>query len=131
MPHPFNFRFSIFHFHFFRLNLKAEIRRRQARDIESTRQKIEQKEAYKRQTRPRIMIIDEIVAVTDFNAKRDPSRLLAPTKASNSNALSGEHLDEAERRRATQGAHSSNVALSGRDLKFSGRAIPAWRKAAI
>ena len=104
------------------------MRRRQARDKESTRQRIEQKETYKRNTRPRSAIISEIIVDTDFNAKRDTNRLLAPTKASYSNALSGEHLDEAEIRRATQCAHSSNVAMSGRDLKFSGRAIPAWRK---
>ena len=96
-----------------------------------TRQRIEQKEAYKKQSRPRSVIISEINAGTEFaaNAKRDPLRLLAPTKASNSQALSGEYLDQAERKRATVSAHSSNIAMSGRDLKFSGRAVPAWRKA--
>ena len=113
--------------------ITAEIRRRQARDIEDTKQRIEQKELYKKQSRPRSVIISEIIAGTDFtaNAKRDPLRLLAPTKASNSQALSGEHLDEAERKRSTQAAHSSNIAMSGRDLKFSGRAIPAWRRAPV
>jgi hypothetical protein len=107
-----------------------DARRRQIRDIESTRQRIEQKEAYKKQTRPRSQIISELTAGTEVtqNARRDPERLLAPTKASSLSALSGEHLDQAERMRANAPAHNSRVAMSGRDLKFSCRAIPVWRK---
>lgn len=115
---------------FYLLLFIAEVRRRQARDVETTKQRIEQKEAYKKQTRSRAQVISEINTGSEFtlNAKRDPERLLAPTKNSASSALSSEYLDHAERKRATVGAHSSNIAMSGRDLKFVGRAIPQWRK---
>lgn len=56
------------------------------------------------------------------------SKLLQPTKASLSNRLTAEELDHAERKRSTRGAHDSKVAFGGYDLKFSGRAIPAWTR---
>jgi hypothetical protein len=71
---------------------------------------------------------DSEVAEAYTTVRRDPERLLAPTKAYDAQRLTGEHLDEAERRRTSQGAHSRNIAMSGRDLKYVGRAIPAWRK---
>ena len=99
--------------------------------MELTKQRTEQKEAYKQLSRPRSQIISEINAGTEHtqHVTRDPQRLLARTKASISSAITGEHLDQAERRRNSVSAHSSNIAMSGRDLKFSSRAIPAWRKA--
>lgn len=106
----------------------AEVRRRQERDVKDTNERNKQKAAYKKQTRPRSEIISELNAATEFTAKRDPSRLIAPTKTSSSRALSGEYLDDAERKRATVGAHSANIAMSGRDLQFSGRTVPMWRK---
>lgn len=108
----------------------ADARRRQMRDLESTRLRQHQLESYKKATRPRSVIISELSAGTDFtlNARRDPGRLLAPTKASASSALSAEYLDEAETKRAMTPAHSSRIAMSGRDLQFSCRAIPTWRK---
>ena len=60
------------------------------------------------------------------NVSRDPDRLLAPTKAYEAQRLTGDHLDEAERRRLSQGAHSRNIAMSGRDLKYVGRAMSSW-----
>jgi hypothetical protein len=57
------------------------------------------------------------------------SKLLSATKASVAQAVHPEELDMAERRRASGIAHQSFVAKGGYDLKFSGRAIPVWRKA--
>jgi hypothetical protein len=37
-----------------------------------------------------------------------------------------ETLDDAARKRSSSTAHSSRVAMGGYDLKFSGRAAPAW-----
>ena len=54
-------------------------------------------------------------------AVRDPDRLLSSTNASEYNSLTYEHLDEAERKRRSSGAHDSNIAMSGRDLQFGGR----------
>jgi len=106
----------------------AEVRRRQQRDVEDTKERNKQKAAYNKQNRPRSVIISELNAATEFTAKRDPTRLTAPTKTSSSRALSGEYLDDAERKRATVGAHSANIAMSGRDLQYSGRTVPMWRK---
>jgi hypothetical protein len=58
------------------------------------------------------------------------SRLLAPTKASGNQTLSYEALDQAEHRRKSASAHSTPMALTGRDLQFGGRATPQWVKAA-
>lgn len=100
------------------------------RDLESTRLRTQQIESFKKSSRPRSQIISELSAGTDFtlNARRDPGRLLAPTKASALSALSAEYLDEAETKRAMTPAHSSRVAMSARDLQFSCRAIPTWRR---
>ncbi len=57
-----------------------------------------------------------------------PSKLLNLTKAAQSNRLTSEELDCAEHRRLSGSAHSARVASGGYDLKFSGRAIPVWRK---
>jgi hypothetical protein len=75
-------------------------------------------------------IMEAAVAVTGVGAERDPSRLLAGTKASENNKLTYEALDQAERRRGSVGAHGANVALNARDLQFAGRATPQWIKSA-
>ena len=107
----------------------AEARRRRERDAEAVRQRKEKIDARQRELRPRSEKIEQIEANVEFDAKRDKDRLLAPTKAFSAQMVTGEAIDEAERRRATISAHSSTVAGSGRDLKGVGRAVPAWTKA--
>ena len=55
-----------------------------------------------------------------------PSKLLAPTKASEGHRLTVEELDEMEHRRVAGPAHTARVAGGGYDLKFCGKAVPAW-----
>jgi len=107
----------------------AEARRRRERDAESLRQRKELIAARQRQLRPRAEVINEIEANVEFDAKRDRDRLLRPTTAFASQIVSGEQLDEAERRRASSSAHASNVAFTGRDLRGVSRATPAWTRA--
>lgn len=58
----------------------------------------------------------------------DPDRLLQGTKASRAWELSDVALEERQMQREQQGAHSRPIAGAGYDLKFTGRATPAWMK---
>ncbi len=75
-------------------------------------------------------IADARVNVLDGKEiSRDVNRLWSDTKASHAGKITYEDLDDAERRRATGGAHSSRVAMTGRDLQMGGgRAVPNWCK---
>ena len=68
----------------------------------------------------------------ELEVSRDPSRLMSATKASEASRINEEDLDAAQQRRASAGAHSARVAMTGRDLVGSGgggaRATPAWMK---
>lgn len=59
---------------------------------------------------------------------RDPARLLAATKASEAGRLTEVDLDAAQHRRMSVGAHLANVAMTGRDLRFTGRTQPMWMR---
>ncbi len=78
--------------------------------------------------RERIISEAKVNVLGDKEIVRDVNRLWGDTKASEANRITFEDLDEAERRRATDGAHSSRVAMTGRDLQFGGRAVPNWCK---
>ena len=52
---------------------------------------------------------------------RSLSRMQSATRASDSARITVESLDDAGRRRRSVSAHSAPVAMSGRDLQFSGR----------
>lgn len=56
------------------------------------------------------------------------SKLHAATRASNSHRMTSEELDAAEIQRQKKSAHERKVAYGGYDLKFVGRAIPAWTR---
>ena len=75
-------------------------------------------------------IMEAAVPVTGLPAERDPQRLRSATKASEGNRLTYEALDQAQQRRGSIGAHGANIALSGRDLQYAGRATPQWMKTA-
>ena len=72
--------------------------------------------------------ISEAGNLFEGEVSRDPARLLIPTKATEAAKIHEEELDAAHHRRATTGAHSAPIALSGRDLHFGGRATPMWMK---
>jgi hypothetical protein len=57
-----------------------------------------------------------------------PSKLLDSTTAYVRRKVTGEELDNAEYQRLHGSAHSKKIAGAGYDLRFSGRAIPTWRK---
>ena len=103
-----------------------ELKRFRDRDLEFQQKRKEkitdhQKLASARETR----ILESRVRHTDI-VGRDPSRLLQATAASAANKLSDDALDDANHRRLTCPAHSTNIAMGGYDLKFSGRAQPSW-----
>ena len=60
------------------------------------------------------------------NVQRDTQRLQAATVAFGLSRRTPEQLDDAERRRASAGAHSGPMALNARDLSSMRRATPAW-----
>ena len=107
----------------------AALRSRQSRDLlaAQTRKKTVDAATSKKTERERI-ITEAKVEVAGKEVTRDVNRLLSDTKASEANRLTYDDLDEAERRRATGGAHDSNVAMTGRDLQFGGRAVPNWMR---
>lgn len=49
-------------------------------------------------------------------------------QASQERVLEPEDLDDLEDARASLPAHRSRVAISGRDLRSVGRAVPSWRQ---
>jgi hypothetical protein len=103
-----------------------EIRRQRDMEMarkrrELTENKINQLTARERNIKNMDPKLDIVEAV-----QRDPERLLASTKASTAYKISAEELDDLDSRRKTASAHSSNIALSGRDLAYGGRAMPNW-----
>jgi hypothetical protein len=111
------------------LILIVELKRRQERDLELARQRKEKftMQAAKKTERNR-RVSDLMQHTAEPAVERDPNRLLVPTKASQAAKVYGEDLDAAEHRRATIGAHGQAIAMSGRDLAFSGRSKPAWMR---
>jgi hypothetical protein len=95
-----------------------EIVREKAKRVEAKREAIEKRE--------KLLLTESKLLL----AERDPQRLLWDTKAFESNKVSVIDLDAAHTRRVTGGAHTRNIAMGGYDLKFKGRATPAWCKAA-
>ena len=61
---------------------------------------------------------------------RVKSKLHEPTKVSLASRLTAEDLEARERQRSRGSAHNARVVSGGYDLKFSGRAIPAWTRGA-
>jgi len=59
---------------------------------------------------------------------RVKSKLHEPTKVYLANRLTAEDLDAREQQRNSGGAHDGKIASGGYDLKFTGRAIPAWTR---
>lgn len=59
---------------------------------------------------------------------RVKSKLHEPTKVYLANRLTAADLDAREHQRNSGGAHEGRVASGGYDLKFTGRAIPAWTR---
>ena len=57
---------------------------------------------------------------------RSLSRMQSATRASNAARLTVESLDEAGKRRRSVSAHAAPIAMTGRDLQFSGRGIGSY-----
>lgn len=112
------------------MHVTASLRARQSRDLLAAKNRqntVQQYEAKK--TEREKNIAEAKVNVLEKEITRDVNRLWSDTKASNLNKLTYEDLDSAEKRRSTSGAHSSRIAMTGRDLQMGGgRAVPAWCK---
>ena len=106
-----------------------EARRRAERDLQLAKKRLESKETKQQKDAARELRFKEMQRkLTEKTAAlpRSKSQLLAQTAASRGQQLSIEALDLMEHRRAHSGAHAAPVAGGGYDLKFVGRAIPAW-----
>lgn len=111
----------------------VDLQRRRERDLDVAKTRLEHKEKRDMERNAREIRLKELERrsaseSSRWGAQRDPSRLLATTNTFQHHKLSGEHLDEAERRRLTTNAHSAAIACSARDLQGCRRAIPVWRK---
>jgi uncharacterized protein YdaU (DUF1376 family) len=114
----------LFSFSFSSFFVLETLRKRAEKELESARerkQKVDQLAAKKKERERRL---SEMPA-SKYNVE---SKLLASTKASESNRVREEDLDAAEHRRHSTGAHGSAVAMNARDLQFTGRATPLWMK---
>jgi len=100
------------------MDMEIAKRRHEKRELKSCQLASRQEKL--RQLDPKLELLSDV--------KRDPLRLLSSTKASDAYKISSEYLDEADRRRTTANAHSTNIALNARDLQFKGRACPEWRR---
>ena len=107
----------------------SDLQERQARDRERTQIMLARKEAAQDKQRSREVRIKELERnlPNDLNVTRDPARLTAQTKALRIRKRQEESLVDAEARRAGSSAHNATMAMSGRDLMSSRRAVPSWR----
>jgi hypothetical protein len=102
------------------------MRRRQQRDLELAEQRrltISRHHSKQKSKSERVALIRSDII---FTAESDPNRLTNGTSASKAAQLTSVDLEEAEYRRMTATAHSRQIPLTGRDLKYSHRAIPIW-----
>lgn len=110
-------------------SIDADLRRRQALSIQQAREKreliVHKKSEVKRREEKQLKLAKEAeLKVVGSNVE---SKIMEPTKASESHRLRPDVLDSNEIKRKTEGAHERSVAYGGYDLKYSGRAVPAWR----
>lgn len=108
----------------------SDLQSRQARDRQITQMNLARKEAAHDKKKSREVRIKELERdlPNDISVSRDPTRLLASTKAQSFRNKTGESLVEAESRRAGTSAHNATMAMSGRDLAVARRAIPSWSR---
>eukprot|EP01038_Epipyxis_sp_PR26KG_P006029 gene6029-8301_t len=106
------------------------IKKRNEKDLEFAKTKYHKVEqALKKNDREsRLKQLAEGLDPADEKIKNNPDRLYSSTKAYEAGKLTAIDLDYAEKRRSSASSHSSTVAMTGRDLKFTGRAIPTWCK---
>ena len=108
----------------------SDLQSRQARDRQITQMNLARKEAAQDKKKSREVRIKELERdlPNDINVPRDPTRVLASTKAQSFRERTGESLAEAESRRAGASAHNATMAMSGRDLAMARRAVPSWSR---
>lgn len=107
---------------------RAEAERRRLRDLELAYKRRESVQARWRGNPTKAEKVEALSATVRFEAERDPHRLTRSTSAFRAQTMTALDLQTAEIMRAITPAHSRRIPLSGRDLKFSHRAIPAWMK---
>lgn len=103
-----------------------ELRRRQERDLELAKQRKARNLQQQASAADKDRRLADLAKGLQPDVERDAGRLLTATKASEHAKVHAEDLLTAEERRHSAGAHSAAMAMSGRDLLFSGRAKPAW-----
>jgi hypothetical protein len=106
------------------------IRRRRHQDLEKAKEKRQKAQEARDGLTARYERQQELGKMASLSVVGEhvESKLHSATKASVSQRMTAEELDAAEIRRQSKGAHERRVASSGYDLKFSGRAIPAWTR---
>ena len=110
----------------------AQLAERQKRDRELTQVQLARKEkmqdrALARDTKVRELAKGLSLEGTGVVAvKQDTERLRTGTKAFNQHKFETESIADAQRRRHETSAHSSHMAMHGRDLQGSGRMPAAW-----
>ena len=111
---------------YFHIMFPGEFERRKERDLHLAKERLQ-----KTNTKQNMLNAREVRLKQTENQRvqwEGPSKLLNLTKAAQLNRLTSEELDCAEHKRLSGSAHNSRVASGGYDLKFSGRAVPVWRK---
>jgi hypothetical protein len=106
------------------------IRRRRHQDLERAKEKRQKAQEARESLTARFERQQELGKMASLSVVGEhvESKLHSSTKASISQRMTAEELDAAEIRRQSKGAHDRKVAYGGYDLKFSGRAIPAWTR---
>ena len=92
------------------------MKRRQAKDLETARQRRKSTEKQHQLSKAdRVALIPSDIL---FTAERDPVRLTMGTRASSSNKLTSVDLEDAEHKRMASKAHDRSIHMTGRDLQF-------------
>lgn len=108
---------------------REDAERRRQRDLEiayKRRQTISQQRVSRHSTKAERT--ESLSATVRIQADRDPQRLVRSTSACRANQMTALDLKTAELMRAITPAHARRIPLSGRDLHYSHRAVPAWLK---
>jgi hypothetical protein len=106
------------------------MRRRHIQNLEKAKEKLSKAQVAKDGIKSRLDRQMELGKMASLSVVGEhvESKLYSATKASVSHRMTSEELDAAEIRRQSKGAHEGRVAYGGYDLKFAGRAIPAWTR---
>ncbi|CAM9515356.1 unnamed protein product [Ascophyllum nodosum] len=111
-----------------RVHSQVNLEERARRGVEEARRRCQESNAKDGQRQALQENMKAAVSAKWRGLAGDRARVMRATKASKEKTLQPEDLDDREDARTSLPAHCSRIALTGRDLRFVGRAVPAWRK---